>query len=378
MPLPLGLPHSQWSKKHVPKASLGRWFGGGGQKSKPNLQSQKSKPNLHPQDQVATALIHAVGNTNLSVRREEGMGRGVFTTLPVLPGATVARSALVIDARWALESAYCHSIDAGPDEDPYAVLCVFLYKFLHCSSREVRDAEPMALSHYREVLSEDTSSSVLEWTDGDVDMLLGSHLHIIANDLRSTGEATIQAANHLLGGDKDPEELRRCLSILLTRLVRLDDGTVALVPGLDLMNHSSTSRSYIVGTREGVKVVNRGFLPLAKGDQVFISYGGKTNGELFISYGFIPEQNPHDGVLVPLDGGETVVLGVDGGVRLVGSERGIDRDRVRVELKRRVRRQLEAMMVADRDLTSLQGAVSIRDDLLASERKMLSRALMSL
>lgn len=355
------------------------------------------------EDQVATALLHAVGNTNLSARREQRMGRGVFTTSTVLPGATVARSTLVIDARRALATpAYCHSIDFGPDdddvevEDPYAVLCVFLYRFLYCSSKEIRDAESTALSCYREVLLADASSSVLEWTDDEVDLLAGSHLYTIASDLRCTGEATIRAVNDLLGGDKDPDELRRCLSILVTRLVRLDDGSLALVPGLDLINHSSSSRSYIAGTREGVHVVNRGLL--SKESQVFVSYGGKTSGELFLSYGFFPEENPHDGVLVPLDGGETAVVGIDGSVRLVGSERGIDRERVRTELKQGVRRQLEAMKgvdggradgggaggggadggPADGNGWSNQARDAAISGLMISQRKLLSRALMSL
>lgn len=330
---------------------------------------------------MATALLHAVGNnTKLSARREEGMGRGVFTSSPVFPGTTVARSELVIDTAWARASAYCQDIDGmdgmdGMDgEDPYAVLCVFLYRFLYCSSRKVRDAESTALSCYREVLLADASTSVLDWAENDVDMLLGSHLHTMARDMRRTGEATIGVVDGILGGNKDLTALRRCLSILLTRLVRLDDGSVALAPGLDLLNHASSSRSYIAGTRAGVRVVNRDGV-LSKESQVLVNYGAKTSGELFISYGFLPAENPHDGVLVPLEGGETVVLGFDGGVRLVGSGRGVDRGNVRAELKRAVRRQLEAMEV--HGCGRMDGSDDIRR-VLESERKYLSKALMAL
>lgn len=36
--------------------------------------------------------------------------------------------------------------------------------------------------------------------------------------------------------------------------------------------------------------------------QVFISYGKKSNGELLLSYGFVPREgtNPHDSVELPL------------------------------------------------------------------------------
>lgn len=301
----------------------------------------------------------------------------MFTSSPVFPGTTVARSELVIDTAWARASAYCQDIDGmdGMDgEDPYAVLCVFLYRFLYCSSRKVRDAESTALSCYREVLLADASTSVLDWAENDVDMLLGSHLHTMARDMRRTGEATIGVVDGILGGNNDLTALRRCLSILLTRLVRLDDGSVALAPGLDLLNHASSSRSYIAGTRAGVRVVNRDGM-LSKESQVLVNYGAKTSGELFISYGFLPAENPHDGVLVPLEGGETVVLGIDGGVRLMGSGRGVDRGNVRAELKRAVRRQLEAMEV--HGCGRMDGSDDIRLVLL-SERKYLSKALMAL
>ena len=75
-----------------------------------------------------------------------------------------------------------------------------------------------------------------------------------------------------------------------------------------------------------------------------------------------------------------MVLGFDGGVRLVGSGRGVDRGNVRAELKRAVRRQLEAMEV--HGCGRVDGSDDIRRvhvaHVLKSERKYLSKALMAL
>ena len=332
-------------------------------------------------------LQHSVASpAPLTVGASETMGRGVFTTSPVLPGATIARvdAELVFDARRALGSRYIDSTDFASDvdaeDDPYAVLCLFLYRFLYASDDVVRD-ESTALGLYRDVLLADSSSCVLDWTRDEVDMLAGSHLHALAMQLRQTADASAAKVERWLGGaggchaaTVDTTRIRRCLSILLTRLVRLDDGSVALVPGLDLFNHSSESSTYITGTREGVRIVNQdGFL--RSGQQAFISYGGKTSGELLISYGFCPDQNPHDGVLVPFEDDFVVVVGLDGGVRVRGSGGPAVEERVRGELKARVRAQLSGR-VKDGNVDACEGPLGTTiQELMALERKILSRTL---
>lgn len=80
------------------------------------------------------------------------------------------------------------------------------------------------------------------------------------------------------------------------------DGKVALVPWADMLNHSSEVDTFLDydGSSEGVVfTTDRAYQP---GEQVFISYGKKSNGELLLSYGFIPREgtNPADSVEIPL------------------------------------------------------------------------------
>lgn len=295
----------------------------------------------------------------LAVRTCQRTGRGVFTTAPVFPGATIAQvdAENVIDARRALASPYVSAIDVGAaadvEDDPYAVLCLFLYLFVYTADEELLRDEPTTLALYRKVLLADRSSCALDWSAEEVDLLAGSHLHAVAVDLRRTCDATVEKVRGWLSrggvgragragtGEEEERRLRRCISVLLTRLVRLDDGNVALVPGLDLFNHASDAKTFITGTRDAVRVVNRdGFL--GAGRQVSISYGQKTSGELLVSYGFLPDvaENTSDGVLVPFDD-DVVVVGADGGVRIRDGpgDRWDVEGRVRDELKVRVRAQ---------------------------------------
>lgn len=86
--------------------------------------------------------------------------------------------------------------------------------------------------------------------------------------------------------------------ILFSRLVRLPsmDGKVALVPWADMLNHGcevETFLDYDKSSKAIVFTTDRQYQP---GEQVFISYGKKSNGELLLSYGFVPKEgtNPSD------------------------------------------------------------------------------------
>lgn len=100
------------------------------------------------------------------------------------------------------------------------------------------------------------------------------------------------------------ETFRWSFGILFSRLVRLPsmDGRVALVPWADMLNHScevETFLDYDKTSRGVVFTTDRSYQP---GEQVFISYGNKSNGELLLSYGFVPREgtNPSDSVELPL------------------------------------------------------------------------------
>ncbi|KZV31358.1 ribulose-1,5 bisphosphate carboxylase/oxygenase large subunit N-methyltransferase, chloroplastic [Dorcoceras hygrometricum] len=96
------------------------------------------------------------------------------------------------------------------------------------------------------------------------------------------------------------ETFKWSFGILFSRLVRLPsmDGKVALVPWADMLNHScevETFLDYDKSSQGVVFMTDRAYQP---GEQVFISYGRKSNGELLLSYGFVPREgtNPRDSV----------------------------------------------------------------------------------
>lgn len=102
-------------------------------------------------------------------------------------------------------------------------------------------------------------------------------------------------------------------SMILSRSFRLSFGSaaevIALVPGMDLINHGSTTTAYAVGEMETTPLlfarnaqryaVLRSDRRYRKGEQVYLSYGPKSNAELLLLYGFALEHNSHDYIVMP-------------------------------------------------------------------------------
>lgn len=96
--------------------------------------------------------------------------------------------------------------------------------------------------------------------------------------------------------------------MLFSRAIRLQSmkqgETLALVPYADLINHSPYSQAYLdarekgdwlfkSGTEEVVLYADRNY---RKMEQIYISYGQKSNAELLLLYGFALERNPFNSV----------------------------------------------------------------------------------
>ncbi|KAJ6319405.1 hypothetical protein OIU78_014928 [Salix suchowensis] len=100
------------------------------------------------------------------------------------------------------------------------------------------------------------------------------------------------------------ESFKWSFGILFSRLVRLPsmDGRVALVPWADMLNHSCEVETFLDYDKSSKGVVFTTDRPYQPGEQVFISYGRKSNGELLLSYGFVPREgtNPSDSVELSL------------------------------------------------------------------------------
>ncbi|KAK4845532.1 hypothetical protein QYF36_006203 [Acer negundo] len=87
-------------------------------------------------------------------------------------------------------------------------------------------------------------------------------------------------------------------------LVRLPSmgGRVALVPWADMLNHNCKVETFLDYDKSTKGIVFTTDWQYQPGEQVFISYGRKSNGELLLSYGFVPREgtNPSDSVELSL------------------------------------------------------------------------------
>jgi [ribulose-bisphosphate carboxylase]-lysine N-methyltransferase len=147
------------------------------------------------------------------------------------------------------------------------------------------------------------------WSDEDLAKLEGSN---VVDDTASLSEklqreyGTIQTILAQAGLQDDPrfgfETFQWAMSMLFSRAINLREvDKVALVPYADLLNHSPYVSSGFFfnqiplsgGKRQVVLYADRDY---AKGDQVLITYGQKSNAELALLYGFVVDRNLYDEV----------------------------------------------------------------------------------
>eukprot|EP00270_Netrium_digitus_P022011 TRINITY_DN968_c0_g1_i2.p1 TRINITY_DN968_c0_g1~~TRINITY_DN968_c0_g1_i2.p1 ORF type:complete len:650 (-),score=199.89 TRINITY_DN968_c0_g1_i2:262-2211(-) len=95
-------------------------------------------------------------------------------------------------------------------------------------------------------------------------------------------------------------------AVLFSRLVRLPSlgGQVALVPWADMLNHRCEVEAYLDFDKWRNAVVFKTDRVYEAGQQVYASYGPRSNGDLLLAYGIVPRgANPHNSV--------ELVVGVD-------------------------------------------------------------------
>ena len=174
---------------------------------------------------------------------------------------------------------------------------------------------------YLDVLPEvNEVNPTFTWPDEDLAFLSGSP--IIAASL-SLQKKLKREYDDLLGGAngliaKFPKRFPAdkftfenwvwAFTMLFSRAIRLrslkQGEALALVPYADLINHSPFSQAYIDaresgdwlfknGEEEVILYADRGYRRM---EQIYISYGPKSNAELLLLYGFAVERNPYNSV----------------------------------------------------------------------------------
>jgi len=175
---------------------------------------------------------------------------------------------------------------------------------------------------YLDVLPEvDEVNPTFTWTDDDLNFLAGSPVvaatQSMQNKLRREYDALLGNPDTglcALHPDRFPpqhftyQHWQWAFTMLFSRAIRLrstsSGETLALVPYADLINHSPYSSAYLdarasgdwlvkSGGEEVILYADRGYRRM---EQIYISYGPKSNADLLLLYGFALERNPYNSV----------------------------------------------------------------------------------
>lgn len=155
------------------------------------------------------------------------------------------------------------------------------------------------------------------WANEELELLRGSPVYAASKSLRSKLEREYEEVktrilerypSKFLPIEKYTKEIFLWTFVMLfSRAARLSSKIsgeeLALVPYADLMNHNPYSRTYIDAQRSGMPLISRTEEVAVYSDraykqfeQVFISYGDKSNADLLLLYGFALERNPFNSV----------------------------------------------------------------------------------
>jgi len=74
----------------------------------------------------------------------------------------------------------------------------------------------------------------------------------------------------------------------------MDSMEMAMMPMLDALNHKSSATATCAFDAERNAFVLTAGAAVRKGEQVYLSYGAKSNDELLQLFGFVEENNPHE------------------------------------------------------------------------------------
>lgn len=151
---------------------------------------------------------------------------------------------------------------------------------------------------------------LFRWTDDEMALLEGSPCVSSTISLRSKLEKEFaDAEEKYFVHDRHtfPEDVFTldewiwAFAILFSRAIMLSaEQMIALVPYADLLNHNPFCSTYIDAHQRAF--TNEKYValytdrPYSKMDQVYVTYGPKSNADLLLLYGFVSDRNPYDAV----------------------------------------------------------------------------------
>lgn len=202
-----------------------------------------------------------------------------------------------------------------PDINEYlAIACQLIHENFVLEGKSSYEA-------YMNVLPDvDEVNPTFTWSDEDLGFLEGS---AVVAATKSMQMKLKREYDSLLGNDGAlcdlyPDRFPReqftfenwvwAFTMLFSRAIRLrsmkEGETLAMVPYADLINHSPFSNAYLdarqsgdwlfsTGEEEVILYADRGYRRM---EQIYISYGPKSNADLLLLYGFALERNPFNSV----------------------------------------------------------------------------------
>ncbi|MBZ4333427.1 SET domain-containing histone-lysine N-methyltransferase [Corallococcus sp. AS-1-12] len=230
----------------------------------------------------------------------EGDERGVFARAPIAAGEEVLRvpRACLVTLDVARASDIGRLIDAhAPDTREECYLAAFLLQEKEREDsvwRPYLDVLPRAFPHLplffdAQELSLLQGSSALREVARWKEMLLARYATLaerVPGFTRFTPDAYLWAQHVLISrtfGLTVAGKLTRCF-----------------VPVADMLNHRASPRLVWGNSEDGESFVLVAQEPVAAGEELHISYGTKPSYRFLLSYGFVPEDNPDDTLVLYL------------------------------------------------------------------------------
>lgn len=252
---------------------------------------------------------HPLAIANETSEDGESSGRGLVAVKSIIQGEPIFEVPfeLVITKEAAQKA-----IPSLPENvDEYIAIAIFLIQ-------QRQKGEDSFWKPYLDILPPDEELIPLfRWDDEDLQLLKGSPTLTAAESLNQKLHREFEECNQSIFAKNRQlfsEEVYNyaawewAFAVLFSRAIMLTSAQqIALVPYADLLNHNpfcSTFIDFHTKPFSDEKVIayytDR---PYNQMDQVFVTYGPKSNGDLLLLYGFVTDRNPYDSVdlVVSLD-----------------------------------------------------------------------------